>query len=617
MKGAVVTGKGRVNFSVFSENASGCTLVLLDEGGVIAAEIDFPENCRFGEWFSMEVRGLGPLSGIRYGYRIDGGQLLVDPYARLIHSGRLCAIPADNPFPKGDTSPSVPDEKLIIYELHVRNFTRHPSSGCAFPGTFRALKEKIPYLTSLGINCVELMPVFEFDSSRNAWGYDSINFFAPKESYAAEGGSGDAREEFRDLVKHLHSSGIEVILDVVFNHSPEYDETGPTISWRGLDNSSYYFLDRDGRYIDFTGCRNTLSCNSPAMQEIIVDSLRHWVEYYHVDGFRFDLASVLTRGVDGVPADIPPVIEKISSDPVLSRARLIAEPWDAAGLYQLGAFRKWGRWKEWNDRYRDAVRRFSKSDEGLLKEVRLRMEGSPDIFGEHRSINFITAHDGFTMADLVSYNHKHNEANGEGGLDGSDANFSWNCGCEGPTNNVEITGLRKRRIKNLITMLMLSRGIPMILYGDEIGRTQRGNNNPWCIDDESVWMNWEDVERNAEILRYFKLIIAFRKARPELAGASSPISWRSENPAQEWDDHNGLSTAMVVETAGGATIFAAMNMHWEPHSFILPEGRRWRIAADTSKPSPSDIFEAGKEPPYTGSGAIEVEQRSIVILVGN
>ena len=627
LRGASVLEDGSVNFTVFSKYASGCILTLFrKQDGKPFAEIRFPETCRFSDTFAMNVKGLDDPSGILYAYRMEGehapekgllfdsSKLLVDPYAGIIRGGRLCGISKETAKPVSRMEHRIPESELIIYELNVNNFTRHPSSGAKRPGTFSAVAEKIPHLKELGINCVELMPVCEFDSSRNTWGYDSISFFAPKESYAAPGA--DPRTEFREMVGAFHDEGIEVILDVVFNHSPEFNEEGPYISWRGLDNKSYYFTGTNGKYVDYSGCRNTLSCNSPEMRRVILDSLRHWVREYGVDGFRFDLASVLTRGEDGTPMDPSPIIKLISEDPLLSGTRLIAEPWDAAGLYQIGSFPKWGRWSEWNGRFRDAIRRFSKSDEGILEEVKMRIAGSPDIYpdGAQRSINFITAHDGFTLADLVSYDRKHNEANGEGGHDGTDCNFSWNCGCEGPSSDPGVNALRLLRTKSLITLLMVSRGIPMVLYGDETGRTQRGNNNPYCINDESVWVDWNSTPEGQDIFRFFKGMIAFRKAHKALTDPSASISWRSERPSEEWDNHNGLSAAMVVESSS-EELFIAMNMHWEAHTFILPEGKMWKMAVDSSKPAPFDIFEPGCEPAYEEDCILTVQERSIVILV--
>ncbi len=622
LRGATPAGEGQVNFTVYSKYARRCTLVLFDGNDVAPfAELEFPPQCRKGEWFSAKVAGLGRVASLRYcyrmegdyapaeGHRFDASRLLTDPYARIISGQdrwdsapipRRCGI-GDGPT-RAMRGPAIRDEELIIYELNVHSFTRHPASGAAHPGTFDALREKIPYLKQLGVNCVELMPVAEFDNRGNTWGYSTAGYFAPKAALAASGPDGGQEAEFRHLVQEFHDNGILVFLDVVFNHSPESDQRGETTIWRGLDNKSYYILDHNGGYLDFTGCHNTLSCNSPVMQEVISDALRHWVASYGIDGFRFDLASALTRGEDGTPMSPPPVLHRISEDPALAGVRLIAEPWDAAGLYQLGEFGKWGRWSQWNDRYRDAIRRFVKSDEGILDEVKKRIEGSPDLFpGEPwRSINFVTAHDGFTMMDLVSYNGKHNLANGEDGRDGADDNLSWNSGCEGPSDDPQVRELRLRRIKNMVTLLMLSRGIPMLLFGDECGRSQNGNNNPYCLDDESVWMPWP-ADRHP-LQRFFRNMIAFRKANPQLAGSGAEISWRSERPDAEWDNHNGLSTAMVVKSPA-KTIFAAINMHWEAHSFDLPEGRLWHLAVDTSDAPRGDIFHK-----------IAVEARSIAVL---
>lgn len=450
----------------------------------------------------------------------------------------------------------IADRDLVIYELNVRTFTASPSSGCRRPGTFQALSEKIQYLKELGINAVELMPIFEFSSDGNTWGYDSADFFKPKASYGTP-------DEFRRLVEKLHAEGIEVILDVVYNHTPEHGKIYPEKSYHGLTLKECYIISEDGRHLDFTGCHNTLNCNNPSARKVILDSLRYWVTEFRIDGFRFDLAPVLERGEDGTPlGEDAPLIREIMADPALKDVRLIAEPWDAAGLYRLGAFSRRGRWHEWNDKFRDSIRRFVKSDEEIISQAIGCIDGTTSVFPEEGPlpVNFITAHDGFTLMDLVSYNVKHNEANGEGGRDGSDTNWSWNCDAEGPTDNADINQLRINQIKNFISLLLLSRGIPMVTAGDEIGRTQMGNNNPYCIDDESVWFDWSGIDRNREILDHFKSMMALRKMHPELNSATASRLWSGE-----------FRTRTLTVEENGKGICLLINIHWESHNFILPE----------------------------------------------
>lgn len=508
-----------------------------------------------------EIPSVNSKNAIEYGIQIDNGPILSDPRASEIitreESSTYIYRSVFRPRRKfdwgDDKSPHHNDEDLIIYELNVRTFTASPTSAAAKPGTFQALAEKIPYLKELGVTAVELLPIFEFDSRGNTWGYSNINFFAPKASYGTP-------EEFKSLVKEMHKAGIEVILDVVYNHTPEYDENGPTINYRGLGARDYYILSDDGKYLDFSGCHNTFSCNSLAARHLIMDSLRHWVTEYHIDGYRFDLAPILERGEDGTfLGDDSPLMRAMMSDPILAKVRLIAEPWDAAGLYRLGQFSARGRWHEWNDKFRDNLRRFVKSDESIVCEAIKSIDGTRDIFPESSPlpINFITAHDGFTLMDLVSYNVKHNDANGENGMDGNDTNWSWNCGVEGPTDDPEINLLRINQIKNFLTLLILSRGIPMITAGDEAGRTQRGNNNPYCIDDETVWFDWSCINR--EIFEHCKAMIRLRQMHPELISATAKRTWSGEYQTR---------TLMVEENGKGICLM--INTHWESHDFTLP-----------------------------------------------
>ena len=518
--------EGGINFSISSRHASSCTLVLFKKRqSEPMAEIPFPDEFRIGNVFAMVVFGLD-YENIEYGFRMDGPynpqeghrfdptKILLDPYAKVIggrdvwgvqpdwndiyqHRGRIVFDDFDW---QSDRPLEIPIEDLIIYEMHVRGFTRHPSSGVKHPGTFAGIREKIPYLKELGINCIELMPIFEFDEFENSrthpetgelllnyWGYSQVGFFAPKAGYAATGKFSMQVDELKALIQDLHNNGIEVFLDVVFNHTAEGNENGPTISFRGIDNQTYYMLTPEGYYYNFSGTGNTLNCNNPMVRNMVLDCLRYWAAEYHIDGFRFDLASILGRDPWGAPLSNPPLLENLAFDPILAKCKLIAEAWDAGGLYQVGSFPSYGRWAEWNGKYRDTVRKFLKGDMGQVGEMAQRIQGSPDLYwwrGPSASINFITAHDGFTLADLVSYNHKHNEANGEHNNDGSNDNDSWNCGWEGPTDDPEINALRCRQIKNAVAFLMVSQGVPMILMGDEIGRTQQGNNNAYCHDNE-------------------------------------------------------------------------------------------------------------------------------------
>jgi glycogen operon protein len=540
-------------------------------------------------------------------------------------------------------------EDLVIYEMHVRGFTQSPTSGVRHAGTFTGVREKIPYLRELGVNCVELMPIFEFDEVEidrtnpltgarlcNYWGYNTVAFYAPKAGYAATGSLGMQADEFKTLVRELHASGIEVILDVVFNHTAEGNENGPTISFRGLDNRTYYMLTPEGEYYNFSGCGNTLNCNHPVVRDFVLSCLRFWVAEYHIDGFRFDLASILGRDATGAPLPNPPLLESLALDPVLAKTKLIAEAWDAGGLYQVGHFPAYGRWAEWNGKYRDCVRKFLKGDLGQVSEMAQRLSGSPDLYyhrGPTASVNFITCHDGFTLADLVSYNDKHNEANGEENRDGGNDNHSWNCGAEGPSDDPAVLALRRRQMKNALAMLLLSQGPSMVLMGDELGRTQRGNNNAYCHDSELNWLDWILKETHAELFDFCRRLIAFRHQHPALRnpryaglpqseGDSFEISWHGVKAWQPDWSPNGRTLAMMVRrTAGGVhdIVYAAFNMYWEPLEFALPSpsAGQWRLFANTAAAPPDDICEPGQEPLLPDQAKILVGGRSTVILSGN
>jgi glycogen operon protein len=671
---------GGINFAVFSRHATACTLVLFEKGaGEPLIEIPFPPQFRIGHVFTMVVFDLD-YENIEYGYRMDGPyqphkghhfdpqRILLDPYARLI-SGRdvwgvrpqglgdfqLRGRPVYDDFDwTGDRHLEIPLEDLVIYEMHVRGFTRDPSSGVKYPGTYAGLREKIPYLKELGVNAVELMPIHEFDEFDNKftnpftgapllnyWGYSTLGFFAPKAGYAATGRLGMQVDEFKALVKELHRNGIEVILDVVFNHTGEGQADSPTISFRGLDNQTYYMLKPDGRYQNFSGCGNTMNCNNPVVRNMVLDCLRYWVAEYHIDGFRFDLASILGRDAAGRPLANPPLLEALAYDPVLGKTKLIAEAWDAGGLYQVGSFPAYGRWSEWNDHYRDTLRMAVKGDPGKTRDLAALMQGAPGMFagrGPTASINFVTAHDGFTLADLYAYNEKHNEANGEGNRDGHNNNHSWNCGHEGQTDNKAINTLRRRLMKNAMAILLSSQGVPMILMGDEVAHSKLGNNNTYCQDNELSWFDWRGVDHEADMLRFVRLAIDFRQAHPVLRrrhhfqhqyteeSGYPDISWHGTeawNP--DWSE-NSRTLALLLcgeNVAPGEEmddyIYVSMNMHWQKHAFELPRlpaGRRWHRFMDTSLAPPREIVAPGTEAPLRDQEQVLLGPRSVVILVG-
>jgi len=666
-----------VNFSMFSQAATGITLLLFERSDAVepfqAIQFDPFENKTFHFWHVF-VRGCRP--GIHYAFRVDGpfdpstgqrfnsNKVLISPYARGISrrlwnradaigphdnlpSSMRCAIvdPADYDW-EGDAPLRRPIHESIIYELHVGGFSRHASAGVTAPGTFSALVEKIPYLQSLGVTAVELLPVFEFDDSdvaingrgealRNFWGYATIGFFAAHSGYARGAPADPPIDEFRDMVKALHRAGIEVILDVVFNHTDEGNELGPTHSFRGIDNATYYMLDPENPavYQNFSGVGNTFNANHPIPQKFIVDCLRFWVDEMHVDGFRFDEGSILSRGEDGTPLRHPPVIWQIELDDGLAGTKMIAEAWDAAGLYQVGHF-PGDRWAEWNGRYRDEIRRFVKGEPGLVGCVATRLGGSADIYQARgqtpeNSINFVTVHDGFTMNDLVSYTDKHNEANGEGNRDGIIDNWSWNCGIEGPSDDPRIESLRERQIRNLFTILLLSRGVPMILAGDEIRRTQGGNNNAYNQDNATSWIDWAGANVHHDILRFVRQMIAFRKENRVLwqpvfyTGAVNErgvpdISWHGTTLFQPgFGDPDGRALACTVAGHGDdPDLHVMINMFSKPLVFDVPVNppRAWYRAIDTAAESPDDFVEAGIRIRHDGDRC-NVADRSIVVLV--
>jgi glycogen operon protein len=677
--GATVDRTG-VNFSVFSRNATAVDLLLFDPRDDVqpiqVVKLDPNDNRTFYFWH-VYVKDLKP--GTHYAYRVDGPQdlqgkgfrfnpnkVLIDPYAlgnTKTHFSIEDAVgPGDNMGTsmrsviidvrdydwEGDQPLDRPMRDMIIYEMHVAGFTRHSSSGVKHPGTFSGVIEKIPYLKELGITAVEFLPVMQYDSQggsslapdgsrplHNYWGYSTISFFAPEDSYCLNPEEGDHLRNFRNMVKALHRANIAVILDVVFNHTSEGNHLGPTLNFKGFGNEIYYHLvERDRRYyMDYSGCGNTVNCNHPIVEKFIVECLEFWVREMHVDGFRFDEGSILARGQDGVPLAYPPVVWSIELSEALLDTKIIAEAWDAAGLYQIGYFPGY-RWAEWNGRYRDDIRRFVKGDPGILGSVAARLAGSADIYEPSghlpiNSVNFVTCHDGFTLNDLVSYNDKHNEGNGENNRDGINDNWSWNCGSEGETDDRAVEALRERQVKNFAAILMMSRGVPMFVAGDEVRRTQKGNNNAYCQDNEISWFDWRLTDKNRSLLRFWKLLIA---SRPDLR-AGRPghffkgevnerglldVAWhgvRLNHP--EWNDPNARCLAYTLGGFDGKSdVHATLNMYWEALDFEVPvvPGRRWYRLLDTARPSPEDIVETAHQVPIEGH-QVRVESRSVVVLL--
>ena len=678
------SGKG-VNFALFSRHATGVQLELFDhpEDAAPARVIDLdPARNRTGDVWHVWVGGIG--SGQLYAYRVDGpyepskghrfnfNRLLLDPCASAI--SRLPAwdfvsargydssapeqdlsfskldnarsIPkcvfVDEPFDwGGDQPPRHPWSKTVIYETHVRGFTIHPTAGVQHPGTYRGLIEKIAYLRTLGVTAVELMPVQEFNEGpvtrrnphtnqplRNYWGYDPVVFRAPKASYSSATGLGQQKLELKEMVQAFHKAGIEVILDLVFNHTAEGDEQGPTLCFRGIDNSIFYTLVADGRhYRDYTGTGNTINANHPVVQEHILATLRYWAAEMHVDGFRFDLASVLGRDGTGTLLANAPLLERIAEDPSLKDVKLIAEAWDAAGAYQVGSFSE-RRWAEWNGRYRDDVRRFWRGDDGMVGVFASRICGSADIYaksgkGPEASINFVTCHDGFTLNDLVSYRDKHNEANGEENRDGTDYNFSENYGVEGESTDAGIEAVRRGQIKNFLLTLLVSRGVPMLLGGDAFRRTQGGNNNAYCQDNETSWHDWGCLERHKDIFHFTQGMLAFRRAHPILSKgqfyADAEIRWSSPRGGlPNWVDPKLKQLACLIREDENQALWLMFNAGSESVDFslpALPPADRWYRAADTGRHVPQDLFPAGEEPLWEDRQAYRVSPRASAVLL--
>ncbi len=669
---------GGVQFVLFSRSATSMRILLYDDvddrepSDVVHYDND---TDRWGDVWSVFIPGLEP--GQLYhiqadgpyapelGHRFDGSARLIDPYARALagkfqptEDGVLrppkCVVVDDSFDWQGDRHLRRNLSETIIYEMHVRGFTRSETSGVEHPGTYLGVIEKIPYLQSLGVTAVELMPIHEFPINDclgaqpaipNYWGYDPMAFFAPHRGYAASDQPGAQVVEFKQMVRALHAAGIEVILDVVFNHTCEGNEFGPTLSFKGLENHVYYMLEEDGRcYRNYSGCGNTVNGNHPVVRELIFNCLRHWVHNYHVDGFRFDLASILSRDRDGNLVANPPLVEMIAEDPMLADTKIIAEAWDAAGAFQVGTFADL-RWAEWNGLFRDNVRRFWRGDTGMRGELATRLAGSSDLYQNsgrqpYHSINFVTSHDGVTLNDLVTYADKHNEANGEGNRDGDDNNYSHNYGTEGPTQLAEVNDIRSRQIKNLMATLLLSQGVPMIVYGDECRRTQQGNNNAYCQDNELSWFDWRLVEQHDELLHYVRELIAFRKAEPtvrretflkgaaERQGELPDVSWYgATGEPVNWDDDQPMLVCLLCASPGddepaepARHLLILINVDDRPREFVVPPKARsfdWRLFIDTAAESPSDIFSGGSGPQLGQRLKMRLQERSLVCCVAD
>lgn len=644
--GCLRVGSG-MNFALYSKAATQVTLHLFqlnNDKPFLSVTLD-PKFHKTGWIWHVWVGSLP--HEILYAYSVDGphdpgkgfhfdpARLLTDPYSFGLNSSSvwgegivegkvLSKAICSRPFDWGNVpAPRIPMQDLIIYEMHVRGFTQHQSSKVQHPGTYRGVIEKIPHLLRLGVNAVELLPIFEFNEKENLkknpktneqlynyWGYSTVNFFAPMPRYSSDSSYHGAIDEFKTMVKELHKNGIEVILDVVYNHTAEGNEKGPWYSFRGIDNPTYYMLNPDGSYMNFSGTGNTFNCNNPIVEKLILDSLRYWVTEMHVDGFRFDLASILTRDPNGAPMGEPPVIKAICQDPVLANVKLIAEAWDAGGLYQVGHFPGEGKWSEWNGRYRDIVRRFIKGTDTQVTSFARSLCGSDDLYGGTgqpcTSINFVIAHDGFTLRDLVSYQGKHNEQNGEDNRDGMNENDSWNCGQEGPTKNHSIIEMRERQMKNFLVALMVSLGVPMILMGDEYGETHQGNNNTWCQDNILNWYFWDELEKHTDLFRFSRAIINFRKKHQTLRRCeflkTEDTDWHGIEPFKpDWGEKSRFIAYTLKDPGQNTFLYIAFNSHFETLHLTLPpppEHKNWYLVVDTSKHSPEDFQEQPfKHPP--------------------
>lgn len=670
MYGACVASNG-VSFTINSHGATRCTLLLFKpQAPKPYARIPFPDSYRIGDTYSMLVYDIKP-DEFEYAFSFDGPyepakgllfneeNVLLDPYSRAVTGQRKWgekpeggkdfeyrARVVKSSFDWGNIKQlEQPFEDLVIYETHVRGYTKDKSSGVSAPGTFAGLKDKIPYLKDLGINAVELMPIFEFDEMESArvvdgvqlynyWGYNTVSFFAPNTSYAFNEEHNHEGDELKSLIKALKENGIEVILDVVFNHTAEGNEMGPCFSFKGIDNNVYYMLTPDAHYYNFSGCGNVMNCNHPVVRSFIIDCLRHWAIEYRVDGFRFDLASILGRDQNGAPMANPPILESLAFDPVLGKMKLIAEAWDAGGLYQVGSFPSWNRWAEWNGRYRDDMRSFLKGDDGMAGNAITRITGSRDIYspesrGHKASVNFMTCHDGFTLYDLYSYNEKHNEKNGWNNTDGDNNGHSWNCGAEGETDDPNVNGLRRRLIKNAFAALLCSRGPAMFFAGDEFCNTQFGNNNAYCQDNIISWLDWSRLEEFKEIHDFVRHMIQFRKEHPILRKMTKPsscqfpeISVHNGTPFNASTDYKTKLIGIMYagrneEDKEDDIVFYCMNAYWEPLVMqlpVLPNGKHWHVDTNTNAEYfDGEDFTAKTE--FLGVNTIRVPARTTIILV--
>lgn len=670
MYGACVASNG-VSFTINSHWATRCTLLLFKpQAPKPYARIPFPDSYRIGDTYSMLVYDIKP-DEFEYAFSFDGPyepakgllfneeNVLLDPYSRAVTGQRKWgekpeggkdfeyrARVVKSSFDWGNIKQlEQPFEDLVIYETHVRGYTKDKSSGVSAPGTFAGLKDKIPYLKDLGINAVELMPIFEFDEMESArvvdgvqlynyWGYNTVSFFAPNTSYAFNEEHNHEGDELKSLIKALKENGIEVILDVVFNHTAEGNEMGPCFSFKGIDNNVYYMLTPDAHYYNFSGCGNVMNCNHPVVRSFIIDCLRHWAIEYRVDGFRFDLASILGRDQNGAPMANPPILESLAFDPVLGKMKLIAEAWDAGGLYQVGSFPSWNRWAEWNGRYRDDMRSFLKGDDGMAGNAITRITGSRDLYspesrGHKASVNFLTCHDGFTLYDLYSYNEKHNEKNGWNNTDGDNNGHSWNCGAEGETDDPNVNGLRRRLIKNAFAALLCSRGPAMFFAGDEFCNTQFGNNNAYCQDNIISWLDWSRLEEFKEIHDFVRHMIQFRKEHPILRKMTKPsscqfpeISVHNGTPFNASTDYKTKLIGIMYagrneEDTEDDIVFYCMNAYWEPLVMqlpVLPNGKHWHVDTNTNAEYfDGEDFTAKTE--FLGVNTIRVPARTTIILV--
>lgn len=670
MYGACVASNG-VSFTINSHGATRCTLLLFKpQAPKPYARIPFPDSYRIGDTYSMLVYDIKP-DEFEYAFSFDGPyepakgllfneeNVLLDPYSRAVTGQRKWgekpeggkdfeyrARVVKSSFDWGNIKLlEQPFEDLVIYEIHVRGYTKDKSSGVSAPGTFAGLKDKIPYLKDLGINAVELMPIFEFDEMESArvvdgvqlynyWGYNTVSFFAPNTSYAFNEEHNHEGDELKSLIKALKENGIEVILDVVFNHTAEGNEMGPCFSFKGIDNNVYYMLTPDAHYYNFSGCGNVMNCNHPVVRNFIIDCLRHWAIEYRVDGFRFDLASILGRDQNGAPMANPPILESLAFDPVLGKMKLIAEAWDAGGLYQVGSFPSWNRWAEWNGRYRDDMRSFLKGDDGMAGNAITRITGSRDLYspesrGHKASVNFLTCHDGFTLYDLYSYNEKHNEKNGWNNTDGDNNGHSWNCGAEGETDDPNVNGLRRRLIKNAFAALLCSRGPAMFFAGDEFCNTQFGNNNAYCQDNIISWLDWSRLEEFKEIHDFVRHMIQFRKEHPILRKMTKPsscqfpeISVHNGTPFNASTDYKTKLIGIMYagrneEDTEDDIVFYCMNAYWEPLVMqlpVLPNGKHWHVDTNTN----AEYFDGEdftEKTELLGVNTIRVPARTTIILV--